>query len=259
MSFGYAHWPWKNCQENCFSDDGRRITCYSQELKLLHRFVPRKQLTLDICWLNFRVILTSHFKLFVNCWSSLYIFRMGGGFKFANMTYVPEKFCPYIFLATIHQTAFGRPNTFLKTQTCFLCISHYLKKWFKKWLTVVTCLKRTLCSKPTLFYFPQNTHPIFCSHNAGGGGWTFYLQDEAAPSNTRRWPNTRLMLAHRLRRWVNISPVLGYHVVFGATLNVGQHHRRRANINPALVQSMVSRYMLYKPTIDPAMCRCNVH
>ena len=48
-----------------------------------------------------------------------------------------------------------------------------------------------------------------------------------------------LMLAHRLRRWANISPVLGYPVMFGATLNVGQRHRRRANINPALVQSIV--------------------
>ena len=43
-------------------------------------------------------------------------------------------------------------------------------------------------------------------------------------SNTRRWPNAGLMLAHRL---------------FVATLNVGQRHRRRANINPALVQSIV--------------------
>ena len=33
----------------------------------------------------------------------------------------------------------------------------------------------------------------------------------------------------------NISPVLGYRVVFDATLNVGQHHRRRAIINPAFV------------------------
>ena len=54
-------------------------------------------------------------------------------------------------------------------------------------------------------------------------------------SNTRRWPNAGLLLAHRLRRWANISPVLGYRVVFDATLNVGQHHRRRANINPAFV------------------------
>ena len=46
------------------------------------------------------------------------------------------------------------------------------------------------------------------------------------------------MLAHRLRRWPNISPVLGYRVVLGDTLNVGQRHRRRANINPALDQSM---------------------
>ena len=47
------------------------------------------------------------------------------------------------------------------------------------------------------------------------------------------------MLAHRLRHWPNISPVFGYRVVFGATLNVGKRHRRRANINPALVQSIV--------------------
>ena len=39
--------------------------------------------------------------------------------------------------------------------------------------------------------------------------------------------------------WTNISPVLGYHVLFGATLNVGQHHSQWANINPALVQSIV--------------------
>ena len=31
-----------------------------------------------------------------------------------------------------------------------------------------------------------------------------------------------LLLAHRLRRWANISPVLGYRVVFDATLNAGQ-------------------------------------
>ena len=52
-------------------------------------------------------------------------------------------------------------------------------------------------------------------------------------SNTRRWPNARLLLAYRLRRWANISPVLGYRVVFDATLKVGQRHRRRDNINPA--------------------------
>ena len=47
------------------------------------------------------------------------------------------------------------------------------------------------------------------------------------------------MLAHHLRRWPNISQVLSYRVVFGVTLNVGQRHRRPANINPALVQSIV--------------------
>ena len=35
--------------------DGRRITCYSEELELLNRFVARKQLTLAICWLDFDV------------------------------------------------------------------------------------------------------------------------------------------------------------------------------------------------------------
>ena len=58
-------------------------------------------------------------------------------------------------------------------------------------------------------------------------------------SYTRRWPNAGLMLAHRLWGWANISPVFGYCVVFSVTLNVGQRHRRRANINPALVQSIV--------------------
>ena len=47
------------------------------------------------------------------------------------------------------------------------------------------------------------------------------------------------MLAHRLRRWPNISPVLSNRVVFGVTLKVGQRHKRQANINPALVQSIV--------------------
>ena len=67
-------------------------------------------------------------------------------------------------------------------------------------------------------------------------------------SNTRPWPNAGLLLAHRLRRWANISPVLGYRVVFDATLNVGQRHRRRANINPALVQSIV-------PVVQPVWGR----
>ena len=58
-------------------------------------------------------------------------------------------------------------------------------------------------------------------------------------SNTRCWPNVGLLLAHRLRRWANFSPVLGDHVVFEVTLHVGQRHRRRANINPAFVQSIV--------------------
>ena len=65
------------------------------------------------------------------------------------------------------------------------------------------------------------------------------VQLQTALANMRCWPNTGLMLAHSIRRWASISPVLGYRVVFGATLNVGQRHRRRANINPALFQSIV--------------------
>ena len=48
------------------------------------------------------------------------------------------------------------------------------------------------------------------------------------------------MLAHHLRRWATISPVLGYPDVFGAT-RVGQRHRRRTNITPALVHEVVTR------------------
>ena len=58
-------------------------------------------------------------------------------------------------------------------------------------------------------------------------------------SNTRRWLNAGLMLVNRLRRWANIGPELGYRVMFGAMLNVGQRRRRQANINPASVQIIV--------------------
>ena len=75
-------------------------------------------------------------------------------------------------------------------------------------------------------------------------------QSQATPAHTRRWPNAGLIFAHRLRRWANISPVLGHCVLFGITLNVGQCHRRRPNINPALVQSIV---------LVQSVCRCNVH
>ena len=74
LSFVYARWPWEKSQENCFSffnkiQDGWRITCYSEELELLHWFVPRKQLTLVICWIDFGVILTSHFHLvYIKIW-----------------------------------------------------------------------------------------------------------------------------------------------------------------------------------------------
>ena len=49
--------------------DGRRITCYSEELELLHRFVSRKQLTLAIYWLDSGEILTSHFHVvYIKIW-----------------------------------------------------------------------------------------------------------------------------------------------------------------------------------------------
>ena len=67
-----------------------------------------------------------------------------------------------------------------------------------------------------------------------------------------RWRNAGLLLARRLRRWANISPVLGYRVVFNATLNVGQRHRRRANINPAFVQSIML-------VLQPAWSRTTEH
>ena len=61
-------------------------------------------------------------------------------------------------------------------------------------------------------------------------------------SNTRRQPNVGLLLAHRLRRWASIRTVLGYRVVFDATLNVGQRHRQKTNINPAFVQALWGYY-----------------
>ena len=66
----------------------------------------------------------------------------------------------------------------------------------------------------------------------------------------------RLLLAHRLRRSANISPLLSYCVVFEATLNVGQRHRRRANINPALVQSIMKSIMTIPMLVQcwPTVC-----
>ena len=34
------------------------------------------------------------------------------------------------------------------------------------------------------------------------------------PADTRRWSNVGLTLAHRLRRWPNVSPTLDQHLVF---------------------------------------------
>ena len=35
-----------------------------------------------------------------------------------------------------------------------------------------------------------------------------------APANIRRWPNVRLLLAHRLRRWPNSKPTLSQRTIF---------------------------------------------
>ena len=78
-----------------------------------------------------------------------------------------------------------------------------------------------------------------------------FLRLSSRRSNTWCWPNAGLLLAHRLQPWANIIPWLGYCVVFDAKLNVGQCHRRRANINPALVQSIV-------PVVQPAWRRPTV-
>ena len=40
------------------------------------------------------------------------------------------------------------------------------------------------------------------------------------PASTRRCPNVGLMLAHRLRRWTNISPTLGQRLVFAGILDL---------------------------------------
>ena len=42
------------------------------------------------------------------------------------------------------------------------------------------------------------------------------------PANTSRWPNVGLMLGQRRRRWANIKPTLGQHLVFeGLNSNCG--------------------------------------
>ena len=66
------------------------------------------------------------------------------------------------------------------------------------------------------------------------------------------------MLAHHLRRWANISPVLSYRVVFGVALNVGSVTEGGPTLTQLLFKALC-RYMLRKPTIDRAMCRCSMH
>ena len=52
----------------------------------------------------------------------------------------------------------------------------------------------------------------------------------------------RTIVGPPLRCWANISPVLGYCVVFDATLHVGQRHRRRANITQFLFKASCGYY-----------------
>ena len=117
-------------------------------------------------------------------------------------------------------------------------VAHCLKYWnyhispLKRWGHVGLPLSAQFVRSVFVCAFSTSVCPIrFCA--------SVQRFPPRRRSNTRRWPNAGLMLAHCPRRWANISPVLGYCVVFGATPNVGQRHRWRANINPALVQSIV--------------------
>ena len=86
----------------------------------------------------------------------------------------------------------------------------------KRWVHVVLPLSAQFVRSVYVRAFFPSVCPIhFCSSVQ-----RFLL---CRRSNKRCWPNAGLTMVHRI----------------GATLNVGQHHRRWANINPALVQSIV--------------------
>ena len=58
-------------------------------------------------------------------------------------------------------------------------------------------------------------------------------------SNTRRWPNVGLLLAHRLWRWANTSPVLGYRVAeCGPASQTAGQHKPRPNVAALLYMSL---------------------
>ena len=56
---------------------------------------------------------------------------------------------------------------------------------------------------------------VDCSSGLIKGDFCFM---NGLPANTRRLPNAGLMLAHRLRRWANISPALDERVVLAGLL-----------------------------------------
>ena len=56
LSFGYAHWPWENCQENCFSFFQHNSGCPTNHMLISP--ICSKEATYPG---HFGVILTSHF------------------------------------------------------------------------------------------------------------------------------------------------------------------------------------------------------
>ena len=102
------------------------------------------------------------------------------------------------------------------------------------------------------------------SYRAGGQtrdvdpmlGWCWPTVCDAGPASNQHWFNASCLLGLGLSVCavvslppIHFSPALSMvqavsRVVFSATLNVGQCHTRRANINPALVQSIVT--VLYR-------------
>ena len=51
------------------------------------------------------------------------------------------------------------------------------------------------------------------------------------PTNTRRWPNVRLLLVQRLRLWTNITPTLGRRFLF---TGIGFLYVSQDDLNTAL-------------------------
>ena len=70
----------------------------------------------------------------------------------------------------------------------------------------------------------------------------YFLIIHAIPANTRCWPNVGLKLAHRLRRWPNISPTLGQRLVV-AGMSYQYDGMFTVGYNRCVVH-----FLIYKPT-----------